>query len=118
MDFVLKANGTSLPAPVKISSSDELIWSANTGRSASGKMLGSVVAGKKTVEIAWGILSAEQVSTIMSSLSSTFFPLVFLENGASTSLTVYRGAVKKEHMGYIGDGVYYYRSVSVSLVQR
>ena len=50
----LKSGSTSLPEPSTISSSDEIIWSSNAGRSSeTGKMLGDVVAQKKTLDVKW-----------------------------------------------------------------
>ena len=111
------AGGTTLPMPVKIESSEELIWSSNTGRSTSGEMIGTVIAGKKTVEIEWGVLSASEVMIIQQALSAGFFSFQFYD-GTNVSITVYRGTIKKEHLGYIGDGKYYYKSVTASVIQK
>lgn len=37
---ILKAGGVVLPAPVSITVNDEIIWSADTGRTMSGQMVG------------------------------------------------------------------------------
>lgn len=115
----LKAGSTALPEPTSLSTSDEIIWSSNTGRSAeTGKMLGDVVAEKKTLEIKWGILTETEMATIESCLVSGFFPITFRDGGSSVTITTYRGTITKEHLGYIGDGTYYYKSASVSVVQQ
>lgn len=44
---ILWSGSTVLPSPVSISVNDQIIWSANTGRSASGSMIGDVVARKE-----------------------------------------------------------------------
>ena len=36
----------ALPEPIEISSSDEIIWSANTERSSNGTMVGEAIAEK------------------------------------------------------------------------
>lgn len=46
---ILWSGSVTLPAPVEISVNDEIIWSSNTGRLASGEMAGDVIAEKKDV---------------------------------------------------------------------
>lgn len=118
MATYLKAGTVALPAPVKISASDEIIWSSNTGRSTdSGKMIGDVVANKKTIDIEWGILTATEMKTISDNLKSGFYPVSFYDNGEMLEITSYRGTLKKEYLGIIG-GVHYYKSASVSIIQQ
>ena len=47
---ILWSGSTVLPAPVEITSNDEIIWSSHTGRAASGNMIGDVVAQKSSME--------------------------------------------------------------------
>lgn len=115
---VLKAGNVELPAPISLSSNDEIIWSSNTGRTASGKMVGDIVAEKKNLDIKWGILPEKDVKLISSNLKAGFFPITFRDDGVNITIKSYRGTLSKEHMGYIGDGIYYYKSVSVSIIQQ
>lgn len=118
MATYLKAGNVALPAPVKISVSDEILWSSNTGRSTdSGKMIGDVIAEKKTIDIEWGILTAAEMKTISKNLKSGFYPVSFYDNGEMLSITSYRGTLKKEYLGYIG-GTHYYKNASVSIIQQ
>lgn len=118
MAQALKAGGTALPAPVEIKSSEEIIWSSRTGRSAgSGKLIGDVIAEKKTVAITWGVLTEVEVETIQNAMKAGFFTFSLYDCGDIT-ITVYRGTLEKEHLGYIGDGTYYYKSVSVSVIEQ
>ena len=48
---VLMSGSVELPDPVSISVNDEIIWTADTGRTLSGLMIGDVVAEKKNVNI-------------------------------------------------------------------
>lgn len=114
----LKAGSVELPSPVSLSVSDEIIWSSNTGRTASGKMVGDIVAEKKNLDIKWGVLPESEVKKISSNLKAGFFPLTFRDDGVNITIQSYRGTLSKEHMGYIGDGIYYYKSVSVSIIQQ
>lgn len=118
MEQVLKAGDTVLPTPVKIESSEEIIWSSSTGRSASsGKLIGDVIAKKKTVDIEWGILEESDVKKIQQALTAGFFNFSLYDCGDVT-IKVYRGTIKKEHLGYIGDGKYYYKSVTASVIEQ
>lgn len=115
----LTSGKTVLPEPSSISSSDEIIWSKNAGRSSeTGKMLGDVVAEKKTVDIKWEYITAAEAKLIKNTLVAGFFPFTFEDYGSKTTITNYRGTISKEALGYIGDGYYYYRSVTVSVIQQ
>ena len=113
----LTCGNTALPEPVELSTSDE-IWSANTERSSSGDMIGEAIAEKKTLDIKWGVLTESEVKKIKNNLVKGFFPITFRDMGTTHTITVYRGTLTKEHLGYIGDGIYYYKSASVQIVQK
>lgn len=115
---ILKAGEVELPCPISIMVNDELVWSANTGRTTSGEMVGDVIAEKKNIEIEWGILSEIDVGIIKNNLKSGFFPITFRDDGVEMTISAYRGTLAKEQMGYIGDGVYYYRRVTASIVEK
>lgn len=115
---VLTAGGTELPCPSSITSGDELIWSKNTGRSSDGTMIGDVIAEKKTIEIKWGVLTESEVHLIKSKICSGFFQVQFRDDGDNFELPFYRGSLQKEHLGYIGDGIYYYSSATAQIVQK
>ena len=51
---ILWSGAVVLPSPVSISVNDEIIWTSDTGRTLSGKMVGDPVAEKKTVSVKWG----------------------------------------------------------------
>jgi hypothetical protein len=115
----LKCGSTTLPEPSTISSSDEIIWSKNAGRSSeTGTMLGDVVAEKKTLDIKWEYITAKEAKTISNALIAGFFSLTFEDFGENVTITNYRGTIQKEHLGYIGDGNYYYKSLTVSVIQQ
>lgn len=107
-----------LPAPAELSTADEIIWSSNTGRSASGEMIGDVVAEKKTLNIKWAFLPESEVALIKAKLSPGYNPITFRDDGEQLTITQYRGTLSKDHLGYIGDGDYWYKNVSVQLIQK
>lgn len=107
-----------LPAPVSIKVDDEILWSSSTGRALDGTMLGDVVAEKKTLSVTWGILTETELALIKSKLVAGFFPVTFHDDGADITITTYRGTLSKEQIGRLSDGIFYYRSASVSIVQQ
>lgn len=115
MAFLL-AGGVEMPCPVSLKVEDEIIWSANTGRSNTGKMVGDVVAEKQTAEIGWGILTKTEADKIKRYMVSGFFPISFPALGIT--FTGYRGTLSKELLGGLSDGITYYKNVSVQLVEQ
>lgn len=116
---VIKAEGNmELPAPVSISIGSEIIWSSNTGRISSGKMIGDVVAEKEKVSITWGILRKEEYDMIKNSLTAGFWPLILDVDGEPYEINAYRGTLTRVPMGQLGDGSYYYRTASVEIVEQ
>ena len=113
-------DGVTIPlsAPVGISVGDELIWSSNTGRISTGKMLGDVIAEKKTLSVTWEFLKASELNSIRTGLTSGFFSLVVNIDGEPITLESYRGTLTSEAMGQLDDGIYYFRSASVDLVEQ
>lgn len=108
-----------LPSPVSIKNSRELIWSENTGRAQSGssqaKMIGDVVAQKKTYEIKWGIIEESDYNTIVNKLTGGFFN--FGMGYVPTNLgRFYRSEIQGELLP-IGTKLYY-KDVSVSVIEQ
>jgi len=115
---ILKAGEVDLPGPVELSVDDEIIWSSNTGRTADATMAGDVLAEKKTLTIKWGILTEIEEVTIKTNLKSGFFPITFHDDGIDITILTYRGTLSKVHKGYLDDGIYYYQSVSVEIIEQ
>lgn len=107
------ANGVNLPSPTDISIADELIWSSSTGRTASGLMIGDLIANKQTINIKWAYLTHTEKELIKRNLVGGFFSINIL----GESLTVYRGTIQSEVQGYLS-GTLYYKSVSVQVIQQ
>ncbi len=106
--------GVELPTPATMSVSHELLWSANTKRVASGRMVGTAIAEKQTVNITWGVLTKSELDTIKSQMPKGFFKLQVFGN----LIEVYRGAIASEPIGNVGDGAFYYRSASTDIIER
>ena len=115
---VLKVNEIKLPSPTAIKVDEELIWSEDSGRDLSGLFSGDVIAEKKTVTLEWGILTESDVSILQNNLTAGYFSLTFQDAGESVTIDAYRGTLSKVMLGYIGDGILYYKSASCKVVQR
>ena len=94
-------NGVTVKEPKLggVSVTDEPIWSSNTGRSASGKMIGDIVAMKSTIEIAWTPLSFADMKKIRDAIISggEFFSITYPDPavGANVTKTVYCGNIPR-----------------------
>ena len=118
MSDVLKSGDTVLPSPVSLTVNDEIIWTSDTGRTLAGYMIGDVVATKKTLGIRWEYLTEDELLAIKNALIAGFMPITFHDDGIDMTIEVYRGTMSKDQLGRLSDGVFYYRSVTVDLVER
>ena len=116
--FTLKCGDVSLPSPVKMTVKDEIIWSADTGRTLDGTMMGDVVAEKKNLGLEWAWLTEEDAALIKNKLVAGFFPITFRDYGTEITIDSYRGTISKEVGGYLGDGKFYYKRITVDIIQR
>jgi len=79
----LKFGGEAVRTPVTFTLTNEKIWSNNTGRTASTKMVGDIRAIKKTLHIEWAHASPQEVALINSYVSNEarpFFDVTFLDD--------------------------------------
>lgn len=118
MALVIKANGEKLPSPVQINLGEEIIWSNETGRGDNGKMHGDVIAEKQTLSIKWEYLTKAEKKLIQKHLKAGFFKIQLIFSDETVNLTQYRGTLNSEMLGYIGDGICYYKTVSVELIEQ
>lgn len=114
---------SELPSPVELKRSNEQIWSENTGRAQSGtnkaKMIGDVVATKRTYQIKWGILTATQINTINSLLTKGFF--YFAAATSSSAAETNAAKYYKSELTYdviqSGPNVFY-KDAAVSVIEQ
>lgn len=114
----LSVNDVAMPSPTSIQVDDELLWSSDSGRDLSGLFSGDVIAEKKTVTVEWQYLTEDEVILLQNNLCAGYFSLTFRDAGGDKTIDAYRGTLSKVPLGYIGDGILYYRSVSCKIVQR
>ena len=83
------------PAEEGVTVSSEKIWSQDTGRTSSGKMVGTIIGIKKTISIKWPPLTPSEVDTIESAVSDVNNPFTSLKytdiNGKTVTKEVYFG---------------------------
>lgn len=114
------ANMTVLPSPTTITPTFEMIWSENTGRAQSGsnkaKMIGDVVAEKKTYAIKWGIITDAEMSQIRSKLPAGFFYFGVGTSKPSSADKYYRSEIVGDYLP-IGNAIYW-KDVTVSVIEQ
>lgn len=119
----LYINGQKMPTPALegLIISKEKVWSANTGRTAAGKMVGTVVAIKTTVKIKWPPLTPAQVAVIEAAVSDgsdPFVPVKFTDaTGTTVTKTMYFGTPTYTVYSW-ANGRQYLRDVSVTAIEQ
>lgn len=120
---ILKINGFIPPAPDEggIKIGVEKIWSDNTGRSASGLMIGDIKAIKTVLDISWSKLSAQEVSELddaINSLLSPFFSVEFYDQkGILKNRTFYAAPNTYTQKKYKKNGIEY-ADVHIQLIEQ
>ena len=114
------AGMTELPSPTELKIGNEIIWSENTGRAQSGankaKMIGDVVAEKKTYSITWGILTSSQMAEVKSKLPAGFFYFGVGTTKPSSADKFYRGDIQSEIIE-VASG-HCHKNVTVSVIEQ
>ncbi len=117
----LKINGVTMPTPALqgVTLSSNKVWSADTGRTSSGKMVGTLVAVKAKIEIKWPPLTFAQVALIEAAVSGdAFVPVQYTDmSGTTVTKTMYFGTPSYTQYSWC-DGVCYVTDVSVDGVEQ
>lgn len=76
----MEINGVQMPTPkvAGIGTKYEKIWSKNTGRTASTRMIGTILSIKQTWSLAWNPLTQEQRDLLLQYCSNADLPFVEL----------------------------------------
>lgn len=122
MAITLQVAGVSLPTDnlTSVKVGNELIWSSNTGRSASsGTMLGDIVAKKKTISLGFSWITRTDFDTIINALDTSAFNTVLLKLDGATIINAkcYRSNIDRDLGGNYG-GAWYYSTASFDLIQQ
>ncbi len=119
IDIYAGSTKTKLPSPSTLKVDNEIIWSSNTGRTSTGKMVGDVIAEKTTVDITWECIRDADLKTIKTCLKAGFFDFYLPDCGELVKITVYRGTISAEDRGELGDGLgHWYKTVTCSVIQQ
>lgn len=106
--ITLKINGVQVKAPKVggITRKPEKIWSSNTGRAASTRMVGTIKGIKKTLSIAWPPMTQEERDLIeeqISNVSKPFVPVEITEpDGSVMTFECYFGTPSFKEWDLIG----------------
>lgn len=104
----LKIGGVKVRAPKigGITRKSEKVWSKNTGRTATARMQGTILAVKKTLSISWPALTQAEQELIESVVSDTNAAFTTLEitrpNGDTESFECYFGTPSFNEWDWIG----------------
>lgn len=109
-----------------VSVSDEKIWSADTGRNVKGKMVGTIIAIKKTISLTWNSMRPSEYDALEAYLSNKNRPFatITLEgyNGAGTYTGYFSSPTYEHRRGNYGasngGNLYFYTGVSVEFVEQ
>ena len=120
--YQLKIDGVLMPEPSLegITESDEKIWSQNTKRISTGKMVGDIIAIKRTLSITWPVLTPDQVKTINSAVGGTtaFVPVTYTDaSGEEVTKICYFGTSTKKIYSW-ADGIRYVTGYSVDAIEQ
>lgn len=76
--YILEINGYVPQTPISIEVTHNKIWSKNTGRSASGLMVGDIVTRKYSIAIATDKMKQEEVAKLDEAINTdAFFTVKF-----------------------------------------
>lgn len=115
-------NGYRIPVPDEngFKRTKNKLWSSNTGRSASGKMLGDIIAVKYSLEFLWAKLTAAQITSLEAAVGTdAFFTVVFPKEGTGAKLTrnFYAADMTYDTKKY-ENGKEIYSDVSLQLIEQ
>ena len=120
---ILKINDWTAPAPQEggFVIGKEPIWSQNTGRVASGLMVGDIIAIKTTLEITWSKLLQSDLTKLNNAVcnsSKPFFNVTYCdETGASVTKSFYCSPNSYTRKHYTKDSIKY-TDVSIRLIEQ
>lgn len=120
---MLYINNVLMPDPkqggVKIKK--EKVWSENTQRTASGRMVGDIVCIKRTLTIEWPPLTNEQVRRIdneISNINKAFVQVKYTdEAGAVNTMWAYFGTPAYTLYSW-ANGIRYVSGVAVDAIEQ
>lgn len=116
---MISINGVQMVSPdtYKVTIAD---LDASANRSGNGTLYRDRIAVKRTIELSWLFLEADELSVLLTSISSVFFPVTYWDpqiNGYNAG-TFYVSDRPQGIAVKNADGSYKWRDISFSLIER
>ena len=117
--MVIKINGTQLPvAPETYTPTIMDLDSEDSNRASDGTMTRDVIATKRKLEMAWGILKWPEISAILQLMKDPTFSVYFPDPMEGTYLTKYFYVGNRPAPAILSNnGEIYWKGLSISLVE-
>lgn len=113
--------GVTMPTLKKegLTITKEKVWASNTGRAASGEMIGDLICIKYKLQCQWPPLSRADTVRIDRAVSPAFFTVTFTDPGSDARITrtFYAGTPIYPVYSYAA-GVKTYSGVAVDLIEK
>jgi hypothetical protein len=115
---MIKVNGTDIVTPQKLSVGIYDV-AKTADRNAQGDILIDRVAVKRKLEMEWGPLTNNQMSALLSSVTSVFFSVTYPDpqTGAMSTITCYSGDRTAPVYREIG-GVFLWAGLKMNFIQK
>ncbi len=119
----LYVNGVALPTPALqgVTITHNKVWSSNTGRTASGNLVGTIVAIKRKLSIRWPPLTEQQVSLIQDAVNDPDHPFSTVRyrdaDGQEVTCTMYFGDPSYTQYSW-SDGIRRVLDVTVDAIEQ
>ena len=116
MDFI-KINGVAIPAPSTFNPS--IMDISNAERNANGMMIMEIIAQKQKLELAWDIIAADELKSILNLIDSAFFQVEYPnpKTNKTTTKTMYCGDRTFGMIDYNGGNILY-KGFKVNFIER
>ena len=117
---LLKINSTDLPAPTVLQPGiQDLDSEDGTGRNQSGTMFRDRIAVKRKVHCEWGILSRDEMATLLEAMSPASFKLTYPDPqaGILKKIDAYVGDRNPAMCSAISDTDWMWTGLSVDFVE-
>lgn len=113
---MIKIAGADIPSPTEITPS---MYDITEGeRDSTGTMHIDLIATKYKLQLKWGVLTKEEMSTLLNLMSSINFSVTFDDplSESPKTINVYKGDRSMPVLTYV-DGEPYYNGFAVNLIE-
>ena len=117
---LLKINTTNLPAPTVLQPAiQDLDSESGTGRNQNGTMFRDRVAVKRKVHCEWGVLTRNEMSTLLNAMTDASFSLTYPDpqEGVLKTITAYVGDRSPAVCSVISDTDWQWVGLSLDFIE-